>query len=278
MSSEFLSKDLVYVNSSFRTQGNSHDFIIDLSQQISPNNDFDSICLLNFTCPKSYYLIDEQNDTFTVTEGIINTVITVPSGNYDFISLRAVLQTLLQACTFTYAVVANQVSGKYQFTVSNNTSQPIFTFTTDSPHKVIGFDIGTYNFSADTLTGPNIVNFQRTNTIELCSDIVKKSIFASIIQNSPDFSNITYTEFNASLSSQSLIKNNVNSVRFYLLDGNTGKPLLLNGLNFSFTFCIYKKNNYYEHMLQDAKTQATIDAIETEIRQLEDKVINIRGQ
>jgi len=278
MSSEFLSKDLVYVNSSFRTQGNSHDFIIDLSQQISPNNDFDSICLLNFTCPKSYYLIDELNNTFTVTEGIINTVITIPSGNYDFLTLRATLQTLLQVCNFTYAVSANQVSGKYQFTVSNNTSQPYFIFTSDSPHKVIGFEIDTYQFNANALTAPNIVNFQRTNTIELCSDIVKKSIFASIIQNSPDFSNITYTEFNASLSSQSLIKNNVNSVRFYLLDGNTGKPLLLNGLNFSFTFCIYKKNNYYEHMLQDAKTQATIDAIETEIRNLEDKVINIAGR
>jgi flagellin-like hook-associated protein FlgL len=31
-------------------------------------------------------------------------------------------------------------------------------------------------------------------------------------------------------------------------------------------------------MLEDAKTQATIDAIETEIRQLEDKVINIAGR
>jgi hypothetical protein len=278
MSSEFLSKDLIYVNSGLRKQGNSHDFIIDLSQQIRPNNDYDSICLLNFTCPKSYYLIDELNNRFTVLEGLNSTLITIPSGNYDFLTLRATMQTLLQVCNFTYAVSANQVSGKYEFSVSNNTSQPYFIFTSDSPHKVIGFEIDTYQFSANALTAPNIVNFQRTNTIELCSDIVKKSIFASIIQNSPDFSNITYTEFNASLSSQSLIKNNVNAVRFYLLDGNTGKPLLLNGLNFSFTFCIYKKNNYYEHMLQDAKTQATIDAIETEIRTLEDKVVNISGR
>ena len=278
MSSEFLSKDLVYVNSAYRTQGNSHDFIIDLSQQIKPNNDYDSICLLNFTCPKSYYLIDEQNNGFIVNEGLTQTIINIPSGNYDFITLRATLQTLLQACTFTYTVFANQISGKYEFTVSNNTSQPEFQFITDSPHKVLGFEVGNYTFSANSLIGPNIVNFQRTNTLELCSDIVKKSIFASIIQNSPDFSNITYTEFNASLASQELIKNNINAVRFYLLDGNTGKPLLLNGLNFSFTFCIYKKNNYYEHMLQDAKTQATIDAIETEIRQLEDKVINIAGR
>jgi hypothetical protein len=278
MSSEFLSKDLVYVNSNNRSQGNSHDFIIDLSQQIKPNNDYDSICLLNFTCPKSYYLIDELNNRFTVLEGLNSTLITIPSGNYDFLTLRATMQTLLQVCNFTYAVSANQVSGKYEFSVSNNASQPYFIFTNDSPNKTIGFEIDTYQFSANALTAPNIVNFQRTNTIELCSDIVKKSIFASIIQNSPDFSNITYTEFNASLSSQSLIKNNVNAVRFYLLDGNTGKPLLLNGLNFSFTFCIYKKNNYYEHMLQDAKTQATIDAIETEIRNLEDKVINIAGR
>jgi hypothetical protein len=31
-------------------------------------------------------------------------------------------------------------------------------------------------------------------------------------------------------------------------------------------------------MLEDAKTKATIDAIETEIRNLEDKVVNIRGR
>ena len=278
MSSEFLSKDLIYVNSGLRKQGSSHDFLIDLSQQITPNNNYDTIALLNFTCPKSYYLIDELNNRFTVLEGLNSTLITIPSGNYDFLTLRATMQTLLQVCNFIYAVSANQVSGKYEFSVSNNVSQPYFIFTNDSPHKVIGFEIDTYQFSANALTAPNIVNFQRTNTIELCSDIVKRNIFASIIQNSPDFSNITYTEYNASLSSQPLSKNNINSIRFYLLDGNTGKPLLLNGLNFSFTFSIYKKNNYYEHMLEDAKTKATIDAIETEIRNLEDKVVNISGR
>ena len=87
MASDFLSKDVVYVNSRSRLSGNSNNFSIDLTGQIRTPNNYDTATLLSFYCPQSYYLIDSSNNSFNVNEFGTITVIDLPIGNYNINSL-----------------------------------------------------------------------------------------------------------------------------------------------------------------------------------------------
>jgi len=249
MSSEFIDKDVVFVNSANRTSGTSSNFIFDLSNQIKPLNEYDSVSLLSFTCPKSYYLFNETNNTFSVNEDGKITNITIPVGNYSFIGpidiLSNILQTLLFPCAWTYTVSSDTVKGKFVFNVSGNGGkQPIFNFSSSLCCKILGFDKTSYTFSGNTLTSSGIVNFQKTNTIQLCCDFVEKSILSIIIPDVSDFSTINYNEYNTQFVSRPLSRSNFSVSKFYLLDGATGTPLDLNNIDFNFTFVIYKKNDY----------------------------------
>ena len=63
MSSDFLTKDIVYISSADWTSGATSDFTIDISGYVRTPNDYDYATLLNFSCPKSYYLINDRNNT-----------------------------------------------------------------------------------------------------------------------------------------------------------------------------------------------------------------------
>jgi hypothetical protein len=272
MSSEFLQKDVIYVSSAARSSGSSNNFRINLSQQITSGIKYDTATLLSFSCTNSYYLFSSNNNTFLVNEnGTIHTI-TIPPGNYTFSSLKSVLNTLFVASlSYTYSIVASTVDGQYQFTVSGNGGiQPIFDFSgSNSPYEVLGFEKLSYTFAADYLESANIVNFQKTNTIELCCDFVNRGILSVIIPNTSDFSVINYNEYNSSFASHELSKNNFMDCNFWLLDGNTGNALDLNGLNFNFTFVLYKKNDYYQHMLDDRKMELQIIELDRQLKELE---------
>jgi hypothetical protein len=269
MSADFLEKDIVYVSSASPkvVSGTTNDFIIDLTDQIKFPNNYDTACLLKASIPKSYYLFNSTNNVFTVTESKTTTTITIPVGNYGISSLVTTLKSLLTACTWSYSTSTYSTStGKITFSVTGNGGvQPIFDFSgSTSPYLILGFEQSPYTFSGSSLTSPNVVNLQLTNTILLMADIVDRSgLFNVIVPNNSDFTTINYIEQNPTFTSRNLIKLNVQNVHFKLLDGNTGNALDLNGLDINFVFAIYKSNNYF-------KTQL----IETHLRLLESSLLD----
>lgn len=269
MSSEFLSKDIIYIDSSERLSGTSTNFTIDISDQLRVPNEYDRATLLSFACPKSYYLIDSHNDSFGVFESKI-TIITLPHGNYSFSSLASLLNTMLEACEFSYVCSADVVSGKYRFDVSGNGGvQPIFNFQGESPAGIMGFNYEGYYFTNNTLVSPNIVNFQKARNIKLSCNLVKRGILSTIIPNTQDYSYIAYVERNPAFTSQQLISNNVTSVNFSLLDGGDNSVLDLNGLDITFTFVMYKKNDFYEKIISDKKKEVHLSILDDQLHQLE---------
>lgn len=265
MSSEFLDKDIVYVNSAVRQSGITNDFYIDLSQQIKKPNSYDSVTLLNFSCPKSYYLFNNNNNQFIVNEGVFSTTITIPIGNYDIFSLISQLTTLLASCHWTYTITDGfQLTSKLTFNVSGNGGvQPSFNMSLqNSPYLILGFEQNIYNFSTNSLTSENCVNIRLTNTIQLLTNIVKNNVLSTIVPDTPDNSIILYTEQNPSFTSQDLIINQVLTARFWIVDGNTQLPLNLNGLDMNFSFAIYKKNNYFSSMIKANLLQNEIDSLQ----------------
>jgi hypothetical protein len=275
MSSDFLEKDIVYVNSANRSEGTSSDFNIELSGQIRGRNNYDSVSLLNLSMPKSYYLFNSNNNTFTVNENGNLTTITIPVGNYTFIGplniLSDILTNLFSACAWTYTVTNNTVKGIFEFAVSGNGGiQPIFDFSgSASPYKVLGFAKQQYAFTANSLSSPDVVDFQLTSSIKLCCDFTERGILSFIVPNVQDLAKISYTEYNTQYVSQNLSVSNITSARFYIIDATTDLPLDLNGQDYTFSFVIFKKNNYYFHMLEDRKLELELLDLQQKMNELE---------
>lgn len=268
MSSDFLEKDVIIINSLNRMSGTSSNFNIDISKQLRSGVAYDSVSLLKFSCPKSYYLISSTNNTFYVTEGSTTTTITIDTGNYTFSTMATELTTLLASCLWTYTVIADKSTGKFIFQVSGNTGTPSFNFSGDSsPYSVLGFDKAVYSFASNKLISPNIVNFQKTSTIQLACDFVDRNIISNIVStNQQDFGYITYVEPSPQYASRAISKPSITTANFYIIDGNTGKQLDLNGLTYNFTLAFYKKNTYYNDMLQmqSIETDAMLQHLEQE--------------
>ena len=261
---EYFDKDVVYVNSYERISGTSSSFTIDISQQVRPVNNFDSIVLLNASIPKSYYLINDYTNTFQISEsGFPTKTITITNGNYSLSALTSALNTLIAAAGLnkTYVFSVSQITGKSTITSSGSGSSLIFGNT--SPWRILGFTKTTYAIplvgSTYTVTSPNVVNLQLTNTIEVMSNVVDKALLSAIIPSQSDFGAILYTERNAGLVSKPLSSKQFNSIQIYLLDGITGQPIDLNGLDIQMTIVLYKKNDYYMKSLEDQKLKLLQD-------------------
>ena len=258
MSSDFLSKDIVHVNSSKRLSGTSSDFTIDLSQQIRIPNQYDRASLVSFSCPKSYYLITADNDSFTVTEGKTTRTIELLHGNYSFTSLATELEEELNAfgVGWVYTVLADKSVGKFFFSVTGHTSQPSFDFSgATSPYYIVGFDEAVYSFTSDVLYSVNLVNLQRIDSMQLLCNFVNGGILSTIIPDVSDFGLIQFQEPDAILTSQIVSLSNFQQCHFSLVDGDDGAIIDLNGLHFDFVFIIYQRNTYFSQMLQDKRLE-----------------------
>src|SRR3954470_22945414 len=120
------SKRLFYVDSHQRISGTHSNFTYQLDYK---NEDYDYCVVLQATIPKSYYLIQSGQNTFTLQEGGSAATITVPIGNYSRSSFQSQLQSLLNSLSpnhWTYAIsIPNTLitgdTGLYTYTVTGNT-------------------------------------------------------------------------------------------------------------------------------------------------------------
>ena len=187
----FFSKDVIYINSALRSSGTSSSFTIDISKQISTPNNYDRITLLNFQCPKSYYLINSTNNTFIITESGINHTVTLIPGNYSLTSLTTEInaEIIASGVSYTYQFLPMTTLGKYKIIVTGNSSiQPVINFSLSNLYLIIGFDKLVYTMSGNTLISTNVVNLQLTNTVQLLCDSAERSLLSVIIPNKSDYS------------------------------------------------------------------------------------------
>ena len=91
-------KEHYYLNSSDRREGKDESFSYQID--IPKDKKYDMVCLVSATIPKSWYLVDD-NQTFTLSENNVQTVITVPAGVYGRRSFAVQLQLLLTAGSVT---------------------------------------------------------------------------------------------------------------------------------------------------------------------------------
>lgn len=242
-----MNKKFFYIDSKNRTSGTATNFTYNLDVA---GMEFTEAVIMNLTVPKSYYLVNSNNNTFTLVTATGNHTITLDSGNYTRRNFASNLVTKLNAATsyvfsVSYPSSSTADTGKYTYTVTNNSGfQPSFVFGSEL-YEQLGFDEGSTNvFSGGSLVSSNVVNLQVKTSLFLHTDIITNhdnNIIQEIYAGgNASFSNIMYT--NNVLDISNTITALTPIVKFYLTDSD-GNEIDLNGLDFQFTLLLFKPDN-----------------------------------
>lgn len=240
-------KRIYYINSRDRISGTDSDFTFDIDMK--GINATHAVILAAYI-PKSYYSISSPANSFTLEEDGKQATVTLQPGSYNRQALITSLQTALNSTSlngWSYSVAAASTSsaetGKLTYTVSGNTSQPVFIFPVSSPWEQLGFDRSSINtFVGDGIESTNVVNLQGEHTLFLHSDLVQES--DNVLQefytsNELSFSSLSFQNPNPELYAKKLQSKTDNVYRFYLTDEDSN-PINLNGLNIVLTLLVYR--------------------------------------
>jgi len=250
---------VISLNSLDRISGGNGDMTIVMPID-EKQRDFDSVCLVSASIPKSYYLVQPGFNTFILEEDGIQVVITIDDGNYSVSSFITKVIPLLTFASsipplsnnFIYSAVFNYDQGKFIFTRTIDAKISNFIFV-NSLYELFGFDSNSTNTLGviNKLKSDNVVDFAVEVNIFLRSDICStqnSDILASISSAGvPNFGYIKYECPDILACSRPITKFN-NSHRFFLTndranDDPTQQILKLNGVNMILNLLIYKKSN-----------------------------------
>jgi hypothetical protein len=243
----------IHIDSHDRISGNDGHFKITVSGIQGKNYDY--VCLLSAVFPKTYYLVQEGYNTFTLSENGTNTTITVTPGNYNYKSFATYMSALLTSSSsqgYVYVLStpgsSQAQTGKYTITVTNNGAvQPKLIFSANNNlHEQFGFSrASTNSFVASTITSVNVVNFQIEPALYVHSpDMVDNKgddVLAVVFSSSPDFSSIVYDCPQIEARSKKL-KSISNTYEIAITDEDK-IPIDFNGNNCILEILFYKKDN-----------------------------------
>jgi hypothetical protein len=239
-----------------KLSGDHSDCILQID--IPKNRKFTHVTLLDINVPRSYYLINDLNNTFVLTEST-SVTITIPNGNFSSASFLTTIVALLNSnspggfiYTMTFPASTGRQTGKYSWGVSNNLGvQPSFTFATLGPWEAFGCDIGTVSFVADALTSPNVIKLRARDSLiyksDLCTNATDNNLATIYTASTPDFSSIVFLCPDTIAYGKKLQNSNSNVASFTLVDEDSNK-INLNGLNIVFTLLFWEKEDIFETM------------------------------
>lgn len=279
---------VINFNSKDRVQGSNSSF---LSQPVDlGNNQFDSVCIVQASLPKSFYNMPTGYNTFTLKENAASVTVTIPVGSYTRINLQSVLASVLttaspNALTYTVSYPASTVADTFHYTFAVNSSVIAvqFIFSATSPYRQLGFEIATYTFTAavgsSTLESVNSLNlsyilraFVKTNLVSDATDGILEEVlnFGSY----PSSSVVHYQQYNFDMNTRRYNRSSTNSWQFSIVDA-FDQLIDLNGIPWAFSVVFYQRNKTHE--LQ--KTELMINneerlfKIEQEQKRIEDELI-----
>lgn len=246
------------INSRDRTSGTDSNFSFTLD--VSPGDHFDRAYIYQLAIPKSYYVIQEGYNTFTVTE-VVDRTITIPAANYGRKSFQTKVKTLLNTGApvgwtydITYPDINEGDTGKYTFIVSGNGgTQPVFNFTNSFVFENLGFNKNSINpFVANSLESVNVIKLQAEDSLQIHSNICQNgnsNILLTVYgSGNPNFSTITYQCTDVEGSAQPMTSESNNIYNFYLTNEDD-EPMDLNGQNWNFTLRLFKRYTFVETVM-----------------------------
>ena len=249
-------KNIYYVNSADRINPTDTDTNFSYKFTNLQDEEYNRVVILSASIPKSFYLVQEGQNTLTLQEGTSSVVLTLTPGNYNRNSLLATMKTLLNTNSpnhWVYNITYPNINqtyddGKYYFTVTGNLSQPVFIFgSASSMAEQLGFNRNSVNeFTSNQLISTNVCNLSIETTLFLHSNILQSGTGNNVLQEiysngEASYSYINFQNLCPHEYSKVLTNNMADTFNFYLTDEN-GNIINTNGLNINFTIMIYKTN------------------------------------
>lgn len=242
---------IYHLNSANRITGSNGDFKIkvDLTGTGFSITDFDSVCLLSASIPKSYYSIQDGQNTFIVKEGASEYTVTIPEGTYSIKEFLTVLKTRIElVASNTYTITFNYQTGKIKFASSNPVTTWFLIFG-DHMYNRLGFEKNSTNGSAiGVINSDNVIDMSPESDLFIRSDIISggsdanEDIFYDIqAGNVVPFGRIQVIDADPQQHSR-VLNNTQDTYRFHLTD-EFGNPINLNGINWTATILFFKKSS-----------------------------------
>jgi hypothetical protein len=246
---------IYHLNSANRISGTNSDFNVkvDLTGTGFSITNFDSVCLLSASIPKSYYAIQDGMNTFifgeNATTGYVEYTITIPPGTYSANNFATTVSNLINDNTeFTYTITVDLNKAKFTFTSSN----PIKTYVV-KPGEFLYNRFGleknsTNNSSGGFIFSDNVIDMSPESDLFIRSDIISggadanEDIFYDIqASNVPPFGRIQTIDSDPQQHSR-VLNNTQDTYRFFITD-EFGNAINLNGLNWTATILFFKKSS-----------------------------------
>ena len=249
-------KQIFYVNSRDKLNQTDTETNFSYSMNIDPHGEFDRVVVLSCSIPKSYYLVQENENTFTLEEVNDQATITFPPGNYNRNSLASTLKSLLNSSSpkgWIYSVTYDNINlsednGKFHIIVSNNTDQPSFIFN-EFLAEQLGFAKNkTYTFDSNELISEYVCNLSIETTLYLHSNICQNSEGDNVLQEIYSNGEATYSYINFQNNipyeySKVMASRNPSNVYTFSLRDENGYLINTNGININFTIMVFKLND-----------------------------------
>jgi hypothetical protein len=227
----------------------NNESIFQTTLSINPDREFDRVCVLSMSIPKTFYVLP-HDAILKVTENGNITNVLFHKGNYDLNSFKSVFEQEMKVCqwsyTMSYPARLEVNTNKFTFNVGGN-HHPIFYTTDKYLANIMGLEKDVnYTFDVNhQLVSVNVLNFQAYDEIKLLSDIVKNknSLLQEIYSNGEPYgTSILFQNWDI-LANAKLINNiGSNIYEFKLLDSEDN-VIDLNGSEFSFTLMLFKTSN-----------------------------------
>ncbi len=154
-----------------------------------------SLSLSQFTCPVSFYVVNENNNNLNILINSVLVNVVIPEGNYNINQLIDIIKNLLGN---DWTININLQNYKLSFTHST------YDFTilnTSTCWRLLGFNINTnYSSSGLTLNLPNVVNLLGTTQVKIwCPTVNMKNVDGKTGLSASILGSITVNDINGGM-------------------------------------------------------------------------------
>jgi hypothetical protein len=275
---------MININSMHRNSGDINNFKIILNHDNFKTNHFtDKITISPITCiiPKTWYQVNQYNDSFTISVDGIHHIIKIAHGNYNVMTLLNEIEPLFLKVVPEGLIGYDQFRNKYLFSSFNDNKIYKLIFTNYSCF-LLGFelnDIIDFTFVSTEHYGvlsknPLIMNvefsikvhsdlpFINNNCIDnnnTINDFIATTTVLSFPIKVGPFENMIFEANNHENIIHTLSHSNIDSIHFWLTD-NLNRPLLI-----THDWCILLKVTY-------TSQEDKLEVINNKISQIEESL------
>lgn len=259
---------------------NSHDSLTSaktgkftIKIDLPSHHNFNRVCLVQASFPKSWYTIQVDQNTITLVEGPSEVKVSLMPANYNRKSLAIVMSKALTDASpngYSYSVTypnSNVIGddGKYTFTVTHldPPEAPPLEIKIIVPEmkvsnmfEVLGFEPGSTNIftlqssvdgKAQIVKSSNVIKVQAEDVIRIHCNVCDNGgddILLELYGNSnPMFSNVVWLCPDIRAFSKPLMNKSTNLLEFNLTNEDN-QELILNGLNYCIQLLLFEETTF----------------------------------